>query len=486
MSYSLRQIAPDDKFCHDLYLDVFDQIIAPALIAEVLDECGAWEKREQKLNMVSTLAFLIAMDLFPTLSQAHVFQAIAQGLRYVWPEPDIELPGASALAYRRRQLGLDPLIHLFGRVCRPLATKQTPGAFRFGLRLMALDSTVENVPDTLANELAFGRSASQHGQSAFPQVRGLYLLECGTHAIISAIFAPCRPSEQWGAFLLLHALTPEMLLMWDRGFFNARLFKLARDRGAHVLARLPAGALTSCHQRLADGTYLAWLYPDDDHGHQRGTPMLVRVIEYTITDPLLPGYGQTHRLVTTLLDPQTAPALELIETYHERWEIEIAIDEIDTAQRLCQHTLRSLTPEGVLQELYGVLLAYYAVRSLMFQSAQQADLDVDRLSFTHAICVITKAVAEFAMTSIPQRQELHQRLLRDLRSQLLPPRRLRINPRVIKSKRSKFPLKKPDHRHLPQPNKDTPFRDLIALLHPPPPVLVSLPDPPFLQVILCI
>src|SRR5918911_1527478 len=163
MLYSLRHIAPESKFVHALHLDVFEQIIPAALIWDVLTETQSWEVREQALNMPTVIAIIIAMGLLSCLSIPHVLQRIAQGLRYIWQDPRLRLPGASPISQRRQQLGVRPVRRLFERVCRPRATPQTPGAFAFGLRLMAIDSTVENVPDTFANALAFGRPSNQHG-----------------------------------------------------------------------------------------------------------------------------------------------------------------------------------------------------------------------------------------------------------------------------------------------------------------------------------
>ena len=191
-------------------------------------------------------------------------------------------------------------------------------------------------------------------------------------------------------------------------------------------------------------------------------PLLVRIIEYTLDDPARPGHGELHRLVTTLLNPRTCPALELILCYHERWEIETAIDEIDTHQRLCDYTLRSQTPSGVVQELYGMLLGYYAVRALMLQAAQQVDLDSDRLSFTHALILVTDAIHEFQQTCPLQHEDLTQRLLSDLREPLLPLRRVRSNPRVCKKAGSKFPRTRPEHRQVPKLERS--FAQVIVLL----------------------
>jgi Insertion element 4 transposase N-terminal/Transposase DDE domain len=458
MSYSLRQIAPGSKFCHDLHLDIFDRIIPVSLISEVLSTCQAWEERERSLNMVAVISVIIAMGLLPSLSIPHVLQKMAQGLRYVWPDPDIKLPGASALSYRREQLGVEPLRQLFQQVCQPCATPQTPGAFRFGLRLMAIDSTLENVADTFANDLTFGRPSSQHGAGSWPQVRGVYLQECGTHLIVDATFGGYCSSEQHLAFAVLGKITPGMLVLLDRGLSHARLVQIIRTMGAHVLGRLDSRVVPTYVRQLSDGSYLAYLYPQGPSGK----PLLVRIIEYTIDDPHRVGHQEVHRLVTTLLNPRTIPADLLIQTYHERWEIELSIDEMDTHQRLCQRTLRSQTPDGVLQELYGILLGYYAVRALMLQSATEQDLDSDRLSFTHAITVVTNAISDIQQTCQEHRPALMKRLLTDMRDPLLPERRLRCNPRVVKSRCSKFPARRPEHRRVPK--LDKPFADVIRLL----------------------
>lgn len=235
-----------------------------------------------------------------------------------------------------------------------------------------------------------------------------------------------------------------------------------RQRGAHVLSRLPASVKPKVVRRLADGSYLAYLRPIDYQRRKQGEHILVRVIEYTLTDPNLPGYGEVHRLVTTLLDPEAYPIMDLICAYHERWEVEITIDEIDTHQRLLPGPLRSLKPVGVIQELYGLLIAYYIIRALMHEAAQQAHLDPDRLSFVGAVRVLQKAVPEFQMTTPEQLPALYQRLLRDMARKRLPQRRLRSNPRVVKRKMSNFKLKRAEHRAWPQPTTCS-FREAIEV-----------------------
>jgi len=366
----------------------------------------------------------------------------AGGLHLFWPDPDIALATKSAISQARYRLGARLLVALFHRLCQPLATPQTPGAFLGNLRLVALDGTVENVPDSPANARAFGRHHSDRGASAFPQVQGVYLSECGTHAVLDAGFWPCHTSERVGAFRLLRSVCADMLLLLDRGFYSFEMIERTLARGAHVLGRVPAGVTLTPRQLLPDGSYWAYIYPSDKARRTRGDHLLVRVIVYTLTDPARPGYGETHHLVTTLLNAQDAPALDLIYAYHERWEIELTIDEIDTHQRLVQHPLRSQKPVGVIQELYSLLLVHYAIRALMAAAATQAGLAPTRLSFARAVEVIRVAVDDFHLVAPAHHPLLYQRLLRDIAACRLPERAPRTNPRVVKRKMSNFKLKR--------------------------------------------
>lgn len=236
----------------------------------------------------------------------------------------------------------------------------------------------------------------------------------------------------------------------------------ARQRGAHVLSRLPTHVKPHCIRMLPDGSSLAYLYPSDPHRRKRGERLLVRIITYTLTDPLAPGFAEVHRLVTTILDPAQASAIDMACAYHERWEVELVIDELDTHQRLAAGTLRSLRPVGVVQELYALVLAHYAVRALMHEAACQAGLDPDRLSFVHALRVIQDAIPEFQMVPRKQHNRLYARLLTDLIDELLPERRPRSNPRVVKRKMSKFHRKRSEHYAWPQPSM--PFRKSVAII----------------------
>lgn len=471
MPFKLQQIPSESKFCQALRLPLLEKYYPRELVCELLSRCHGWEKRERKLSQLLIVYYVIALSLFRQFNVTEVFAHLSRALRWLWPDPSIALPTGGALTARRQSLGIVVLRQLVRRCCRPLATKATKGAFGLGMRLMAIDGTLDEVPDTPANALHFGRLSTGTNQSAYPQVRCLYLLEAGTHAIIDAVAARCKASEQELCGCLLRSMEPGMLVMSDRNFLSVTWVAAVQQRGAHVLCRLAAGLFTQRSRTLADGSYLVTLHP-------RGQEALtMRIIEYDLhplvaadlallptsrnANPAKPG--SAHRLLTTMLDPEEAPALELIELYHERWEIELSIEEIKIHQRLSPQPLRSKSPELLYQEFYGLLLAHYAIRAWMHEAAVHADLDPDRLSFTHAMHVLDTASYEFAITDASQWPQLRQRLLADLCEPkfLLPPRRLRFCPRVVKRPFSHFRRKQRWHPSFHF--KGSTFKDLLLI-----------------------
>src|SRR5919204_1707089 len=430
MGFMVRHWTATAKLTDALRLDALERVVPSELIRGSAEAAAVPTQRRRKLPAEVMVLLCVAMSLFTHDALDVVLYKLVHGLRLFWPDPDTPLATKGALCQARYRLGARPLVALFHQVCRPRATPQTPGAFRFGLHLMALDGTVEDVPDSPANVRAFGRQHSGRGQSAFPQVQGVYLSECGTHAVLDAGFWPCHTSERVGALRLLRSVRAGMLLLWDRGFYSFEMIEQTLARGAQVLGRVPATVTLTPRWLLPDGSYWAYIYPSDPQRRKRGDHLLVRVIVDTLSDPARPGYGVTHRLVTTLRDAQEAPALAVICAYHERWEIELTIDELDTHQRLVQHPLRSQKPVGVLQELYGLLLAHYAVRAIMAEAAAQAGVAPTRLSFVHAVELIHVALDDFQLVTPAQHGLLYQRLLRDIAAWQLPRRARRTNPRV--------------------------------------------------------
>ncbi len=454
MKYKIRETESERQFCEQVTVDVIQQVISAESIRQVIEECGVVEQRVRCLPAGLTVVLCIGMNLMSEISMFSVLVRLVRGTRWLEAVGLEALATKSAISQARYRVGAKPLERLFKRVCHPLATPDTRGAFAFGLRLVAIDGTTEDVPDTPRNAAYFGRHHGDRGESAFPQVKGVYLSECGTHAIFDAVFYPCHTSEHDGARRLLRSVEPDMLVLVDRGLYSYELVARARPRGAQVVCRLSSSVKPRLVRRLPDGSYWAYIYPDDYRRRRAGEHLLVRIIEYTFDDPYRPGYQEVHRLLTTLLDPDRYPALDLVSLYHERWEI-------DTHQRLLDRPLRSLVPVGVLQELYALLLAHFLVRSLMHQAALTQHLDPDQISFVQSLRLICDALADFQLVHPSDHPRLWSRLLADIAFSRLPPRDLRINPRVVKRKMSKFKLKHPEHCHPPRP---IPFRNGVVLL----------------------
>ena len=296
------------------------------------------------------LLFCVLMGLYADTALPHVLRRIIG--------PQAAGAGgatAGALCQARYRLGARPVVALFRAVCRPLATATTPGAFLFGRRLMALDGTTVELPDTPANVSAFGRRRTPRGTGAWPQALLVLLVECGTRAVCDAGVWPGQADERRAGRRLLRSVGPGMLLLWDRGFQNVAMVEATAARGADFLGRLPATVTPLLVQALGDGTALVRLRASDYPRRRHGAHVVVRLIRYTLDDPQRPGHRAEHRLVTSLRDPAAAPARDLILAYHRRWEIESALDELKTYQRPAR-PLRSRKPVGVIQEIYGLLI----------------------------------------------------------------------------------------------------------------------------------
>lgn len=253
------------------------------------------------------------------------------------------------------------------------------------------------------------------------------------------------------------------LVLWDKGFYGYSQIRSAKELGTHLLARVPSHVICERVQNLSDGSYLANIYPSVKDKRRGTNGLRVRVIEYTFNDPGCPGHAERHRLVTTLLDAQTFPAEELIVLFHDRWEIGLGYDELKTRQLHQWAHLRSRTPVGVVQEVYGIFLAYHAVRQSMHEAALAIDLDPRRLSFIHAVRVIRDTVPLMRAARTEQLPTLYKAIIAPIGQGVLSPRDNRINPRVVKRKMSDFGKKRPEHRKVPQPKKA--FRQGVVLLN---------------------
>jgi hypothetical protein len=301
----------------------------------------------------------------------------------------------------------------------------TPGAFRFGLRLVSWDATTLAVPDSTDNAAAFIRPRNQKTGAGFPHVRLLTLIEVGSHAVIDASFGP--DSEQVLARRVLPALGPGMLLLADRNFPSYQLWRQAAGTGAHLLWRVKAAWRLPRIATFTDGSWLAVLPAPGRSGR---TGIWVRVIDYQVTVvDAQSGRTRTEafRLITTLTDPATAPAAELAACYHERWESETGFAALKTAHRGPRRVLRSQRPDGVTQEIYAYLITHQAVRALMVRAAETAGLDPDRLSFTTTLRLVCRTVINQTTTTARNLAAAVRECLEDRNT-----RRDRVNPRAVK------------------------------------------------------
>jgi hypothetical protein len=429
------------------------RIIPRAKVQTILRRTGHARRRYLRLPAWFMVWFVIALGLFCPDSYRQVF-------KWLQPFRRRGTPGRSTLCEARQRLGVVPLQRLAQQVIALQATPDTRGAFYHGLRLMALDSFVVDVPDSPGNARVFGRPGSGRSPAAFPQARVLALCEVGTHVLWRTLTKPCYRSEVIMAAYLLRFLQKDMLLLWDRGFLSYDLVQQVGQRRAHLLARIKNNLVFRPLRRLRDGSFLAKLYASPRHRDRDEGGRVVRIIEYTLDDPGRPGSGEKHRLLTTLLDAARHPAQRLIMLYHERWEEELAIDELKTHQR-ARPVLRSETPAGVVQEIDGLLLAHYVVRVLMREAARRNNLPPRRLSFTGTLKVLRCRLPE-CPKSRPGLRRWYENLLAEIAEEVLPERRERINPRVIKRKMSNWRKKRPEHRRYPQPTKK--FRQSVVIL----------------------
>lgn len=451
------------KLLEVIDVPVITQYIPLATIKHVVQACGVEEKRVRRLPMWLMMLVCILRGIFAKESLSSVFARLCM-VPCLKTQFDLSrIPDKSALCLARYRLGARPLAMLFKQICRPIATPDTPGAYEFGRRLVAIDTTFEVVWDSEANATYFGRhrTKTERQDPAYPQCQAVYLSECSTHVVFDAAIVPMRSNHHYYCKRLLRSVKSDMLVMLDSGLLEFETLQRIVKKEAHFIIPAKADMKLTPLQTLCDGSYLAelrfW-----KNGYRRAQPrLLVRVIRYTLDDPVRNPDGKTYRMITSLLDPHVAPSKQVIETYHQRWEIELAIDEIDTHQRLTWTPFRSQKPVGVVQEFYALLLAYFVICCLRFESASASGESPQRFSFVNTLRLVEHILP---LTQIVNSMESFQSLIHQWALYFrLPPRDNRINPRVIKRKMIKFRRKKPHDisEHVPD------FGDILHLLPAP-------------------
>ena len=403
-----------DRLTDHVSLGALTRVVPRHVIDEVLAETGSVEKRSRLLPAHVVVYFVLALSLF-TDGYEEVIRKMVHGLQFArtW-SMRWTVPSTGALSQARRRLGEQPLQAIFEAVAVPVAKPGTPGAWLNRWRLMAIDGVMIDMPDTPENREVFHKPEGG-SRRPFPQSRTVGLVEIGSHAVVAVQIGTIRTGERELAGALTGALTPDMLVVADRGFYCFDLWRAYHRTGAQLLWRMSAGVRLPVLAVLPDGSYLSEITNQARVSRTRidaanigdlslATHIRVRVIEYQIdghTDDGTPS--ETFRLITSVTDPDQASAADLAGTYQQRWEIESAFREIEIYLREGKG-IRSKSPAMVRQELYGLFITHYAIRAFMTEAADTVEMDPDRISFTRTLSIIRRRItdpAEFSPHSPP-------------------------------------------------------------------------------------
>lgn len=379
-------------------LKAIETAIPLTAIEQAIAKTKASEERNRSLPAQLVVCLVIAMSLWSRDSMRDVLKNLIDGLAERWVKVGKywRVPCKSAITQARQRLKPRVMSQLFHQLVQPMATEDTLGAFLNGLRIVVIDGTCFDIPDSEENARVFGRPSSRPGtQAAFPKVRLVILVEAGTHLICDALMCPYRIGERVRALRLLRSVTSGMLLMWDRGLHSYAMVQATVLKSGEYLGRMPAHVKFLVEQPLEDGSYLSRIYPSGKLRKKGGKPIIVRIIEYTIEHPENPTEQMTYRLITSLLDIEKFPAGLLAREYHQRWEVENTIDEVKIHLLGRKTHVRSQKPREVVQEVYGWLLGHWAIRVLILQAATSAGVPPLRLSFTGTLRVIRRAIPKF-------------------------------------------------------------------------------------------
>jgi hypothetical protein len=395
MARSIASLPAGSRITDYISLGVIAKFFPKEKVHAVLERTGRASVRERDLPAHVVVYYVIALALYMRSSYREVLRCLLEGVQWLLdPSVSLKVAGKSGISQARTRLGAEPVQALYEATVAPIAEAGTKGAWYRQWRLVSLDGSTLDVADTQENETAFGRPGASRGSAAFPKIRFVSLLENGTHVLWAARMDKYATDELTLAEAVLPALQKGMLCLADRLFSNPKLWQKATATGADLLWRARQNAHLEIDQRLPDGSYLSRIYPSTSDRRNERKAIVVRVIDYRLDK--VPDAEPIYRLITTILDHKLAPAKELAALYHERWEIESALDELKTPLRGAQIVLRSKRPELVKQEFYGLLMAHFAIRGLMHEAALKADEDPDRLSFLHAVRVVQRRMARFA------------------------------------------------------------------------------------------
>jgi len=394
MARTVAELPKGARITDFISLGVISKTFPLATIEKILSQTGKASQRQRDLPAHVVVYYVIALALYMQASYREVLRCLLEGLQWLKePGEKIHVTGKSGISQARSRLGWEPIEDLHDEIVKPIAKAETKGAWYRNWRLVSLDGSTMDVADTQENREAYGRPGASRGKSAYPQLRYVSLVENGTHGLFGTRMGPYSMGEITLSKDVLPNLKTGMLCLADRNFFGFDLWEQARSTGADLLWRGKKNLSLPRLKCFADGSYLSVIYPSLRDRRHNTKGVEVRMIEYTLEG--VSGAEPLYRLLSTILDPEKAPAHELAALYHERWEIETAFDELKTHLRGSRIVLRSKTPALVKQEFYGLLLAHYAIRGLMHEAALKENIDPDKLSYTHAVRVIRRKLPQF-------------------------------------------------------------------------------------------
>jgi len=395
MARTLAELPKGSRITDYISLGVLSKTFPPEKVTQVLERTGKVSQRQRDLPAHVVIYYVMALGLFMGVSYREVLRCLLEGVTWLKsPGAKVKVAGKSGISQARTRLGYGPVKELHDEVVKPIARQDTKGAWYRQWHLVTLDGSTIETADTKENEKAFGRPGAPRGISGYPQLHFVSLVENGTHVLFGTEMADCRTGEITLAKQVIVHLQTGMLCLADRNFFGFELWGKAHSTGADLLWRIRKNLVLPCQERLPDGSYLSRIYPSADRRHNtRG--VAVRVVEYRLEG--VADAEEIYRLLTTILDHEKAPADELAALYHQRWEIESALDELKTHLKGSRIQLRSKTPDLVRQEFYSLMMTHFAVRGLMHEAAIKGDADPDDLSFVHTVRVIRRKLPYFVV-----------------------------------------------------------------------------------------
>ena len=386
-----------------LSIGLLSRLVPPSLVDEALTAHQRHSKRQRDLPAHAVAYYVMALSLYRGVNTEEVLRVVTEGMDYLGDTVIRRKVGKSAISASRTRLGAEVMRTIADQALVPLAQPQAKGSFYCDLRLVSIDGTTLEVANEVSNREVFGVPGTGQGQTGYPQIRCVGLLENGTHILFGVALGGYKDSEVSLAHKVVKNLSFNMLCLADRGFSGYPLWRDASQTGAQLLWRIPKNRKLPVLKQFKDGSYLSQITPAPatlkKMDEQTAPAITVRVIDYQ-----LPGVLEAesvYRLITTLLDSEQYPADELAALYHARWRIEVTFAEMKTTLKGADIVLRSKTPELVRQEFWGLLLAHHVVRKLMLEAALSRQRVPDSLSFKHSLTLIRRKLP--ASGAIPPR-----------------------------------------------------------------------------------